>query len=156
MARALWLAVALVLLSAPAANAYTEPSGKLVAGSEETALRLHDLAPGYQVGDDSGCGPLGPAVEGDWPRRFEHRYLRWVLRNWPEGCIYQYEQIFAVPGLEPAPPLVEAGTLNNPQRSRCRQRLRPLHHAGQPLEGRAAPRNRLDPPERGARCPVPL
>jgi hypothetical protein len=114
MARALGLAVALVLLAAPAAQAFTEPSGELVAGSEETVLRLHDLPPGYQVGDDSGCGPLGPAVEGDWPRRFEVRYLRWVLRYWPEGCGYQYEQIFAVPGLEPAPPLVEAGTLNNP------------------------------------------
>lgn len=113
MPRALGLAVGLVLLVAPAANAYTEPSGKLVAGSEERVLRLHDLPPGYQVGDDSGCGPLGP-VEGDGPRRFEHRYLRWILRYWPEGCIYEYEQIFAVPGLEPAPPRIDAGTLNTP------------------------------------------
>jgi hypothetical protein len=113
MARALGVAIALVLTLAPAARAYTEPSGKLVAGGEETVLRLHDLPPGYQISDDSGCGSLGP-VEGDWPRRFEAHYMGWLLKYWPEGCDYEYEQIFAVPGLEPVPPLVEGGTLNNP------------------------------------------
>lgn len=113
MARSLGLAAALVLLAAPAAGALTEPSGKLVAGGEETVLRLHDLPPGYRIGDDAGCGPLGP-VEGGPEGRFERRYLRWLVRYWPEGCFYQYEQIFEVPGLEPAPPLVEASTVNTP------------------------------------------
>jgi hypothetical protein len=113
MARALGLAVGLILLATPSASAYTEPSGELVRGSEETVLRLHDLPPGYQIGDESGCGPLGP-IEGGSEGRFEKRYLKWVLRYRPEGCGYQYEQVFEVPGLEPAPPLVEAGTLNTP------------------------------------------
>jgi hypothetical protein len=114
MAKALGLVVALILLVAPTATAFTEPSGELVAGGEETVLRLHDLPPGYQVGDDSGCGPLGPP-EGDWFKgRYARRYLKWLLRYWPEGCSYEYEQIFEVPGLEAAAPLVEAGTLNTP------------------------------------------
>lgn len=115
MARALGLAVALVLLAAPSASAYTGPSGELIAGSEETVLRLHDLPPGYQIGDGNGCGALGPVVEGDWFKgRFARRYMNWVFKYRPEGCGYQYEQIFEVPGLGPAPPLVEAGTLNTP------------------------------------------
>jgi hypothetical protein len=112
MARALTLAAALVLLAASTASAVTRPTGELVAGSEETVLRLHDLPPGYQVGDDSGCGAFGP-LEGD-STRLTRRYERWVFKYWPEGCIYQYEQIFAVPGLGPSPPLVEAQTVNTP------------------------------------------
>lgn len=112
MARALGLAVAFALLTAHGAAAVSGPSGELVSGSEETVLRLHDLPPGYQVGDDSGCGPLGP-LEGD-STRLTRRYERWIFKYWPEGCIYQYEQIFEVPGLGPAPPLVEAQTVNTP------------------------------------------
>lgn len=108
-------AIALALLVASSADALTSPSGELVAGGEETVLRLHDLPPGYQVGDDSGCGALDPGIEGELSRgRFARRYMRWVLKYWPEGCDYEYEQIFEVPGLEPAPPLVKAGTLNTP------------------------------------------
>lgn len=115
MARALGLAVALLLLLAPSANAFTEPSGDLVAGGEETALRLHDLPPGYQVGDDSGCGPWFPFGEGaEAEGRLERRFQKWVIKHWPEGCYYQYEQIFKVPGLGPAPPLVETEALNTP------------------------------------------
>jgi hypothetical protein len=112
MARALGLAVAFVLLAAHGAAAFSEPSGELVAGGEETVLRLHELPPGYQVSDDSGCGPLGP-LEGD-STPLTRRYESWVFKYWPEGCFYQYEQIFEVPGLGPAPPLVEAQTLNMP------------------------------------------
>jgi hypothetical protein len=115
MARALGLALALVLISAAPTSALSEPSGKLVAGSEETVLRLHDLPPGYQVGDDSGCGPWFPFGEGEEPEgRLEKRYVKWVVKYWPEGCFYEYEQIFKVPGLGPAPPLVETETLNTP------------------------------------------
>jgi hypothetical protein len=115
MARALGLAVALLLLVVASASALSEPSGKLVAGSEETVLRLHDLPPGYQVGDDSGCGPWFLFGEGEEPEgRLEKRYLRWIVENWPEGCFYEYEQIFKVPGLGAAPPQVEAETLNTP------------------------------------------
>ncbi|HEU5252324.1 MAG TPA: hypothetical protein VFU16_03230 [Solirubrobacterales bacterium] len=124
MARALGIAVALVLLAAPTAAALTKPSGKLVAGSEETVLRLHDLAPGYQVGDDSGCGPLGPS-EGDGPRgKLERRYLRWLLRYWPEGCYFEYERRFEVPSLGPQPPLVATETLNTPSRKAADQGYR--------------------------------
>lgn len=105
--------MAAVLLVAPTAEAFTEPSGQLVGGGEETVLRLHDLPPGYRIGDDSGCGPLGPA-EGGPEGHLERRYLNWLVRYWPEGCFYQYEQIFEVPSLGPAPPLVEAETLNTP------------------------------------------
>ncbi len=115
MARVLGLAAALVLLVAPGAGALTEPTGDLVAGSEETALRLHDLPPGYRLGDDGSCGPSSPGgEEGEPSGKIERRYLRWILRYWPEGCLYQYEQLFKVPGLGPAPPLVEAETLNTP------------------------------------------
>lgn len=115
MARALGLAVALLLVAAPAASAITEPTGELVAGSEETALRLHDLPPGYRLGDDGGCGPSIPGGEEGEPKgRLQKRLLRWTVRYWPEGCTYQYEQIFEVPGLGPAPPLVEVETLNTP------------------------------------------
>jgi hypothetical protein len=115
MGKALGLAVALVLLVAQAANAYPEPSGELVGGGEETVLRLHDLPPGYQVSDDSGCGALAPGMEGELSEgRFAERYANWVLEYEPEGCEYEYEQIFEVPGLEPAPPLVKAGVLNTP------------------------------------------
>lgn len=115
MARALGVAVALVLLAAPAALAANEPSGKLVAGSEETALRLHDLPPGYRLGDDGGCGPSIPGgEEGEPAGTIQRRLLKWTVRYWPEGCSYQFEQVFEVPGLGPAPPLVEAETLNTP------------------------------------------
>jgi hypothetical protein len=115
MGKALGLAVALVLLAARPAGAFTEPSGELVAGGEETVLRLHDLLPGYQIGDDGGCGPLGPVGEGELSgSRFAKRYMTWIFKYRPEGCDLEYEQVFAVPGLEPAPPLVEARTLNTP------------------------------------------
>lgn len=108
MARALGLAVAFALLIAPSA-------GELVAGSEETALRLHDLPPGYRLGDDGGCGPSIPGGEEGGPKGgLEKRLLKWTVRYWPEGCSYQYEQVFKVPGLGPAPPLVEVETLNTP------------------------------------------
>jgi hypothetical protein len=115
MARALGVALALVLVLASAAAAAREPDGDLVAGSEETVLRLHDLPPGYQIGDDSGCGPWYPFGEEEGPEsRLEKRFQKWILRNWPEGCFYEYEQLFKVPGLAPAPPLVGAETLNTP------------------------------------------
>jgi hypothetical protein len=114
MARTLGIAMALVLLVAPAAEAQTKPSGKLVAGSEETVLRLHDLPPGYRIGDDGGCGSVSP-IEGSGSQgSLAKRYLKWLVRYWPEGCFVQYEQLFEVPGLEPSPPLVQAETLNTP------------------------------------------
>ncbi len=112
MARALGLAIAFVLLAAHGAAAFSGPSGELVAGGEETVLRLHDLPPGYQVGDDSGCGPFGPP-EGD-STPLTRRYESWVFKYWPEGCFYEYEQIFEVPELGPAPPQVSGGIVNTP------------------------------------------
>lgn len=129
MARALGLAAVLLLLLAPTANAFTEPSGDLVAGSEETVLRLHDLPPGYQVSDDVGCGASIPFGEGEEPEgRLERRFLKWSFKYWPEGCFYEYEQIFKVPGLGPAPPLVEAETLNTPSEAAAAEGF-DLHNA---------------------------
>jgi hypothetical protein len=108
------LALALFLLATPTAGALTGPTGELVAGSEETVLRLHDLPPGYRIGDDSSCGPLIPAEDRGTRDRAVKRFFRWVTRYWPEGCSYEYEQVFKVPKLGPAPPLVEAGTINTP------------------------------------------
>lgn len=88
------------LLTVSAAGASSGPSGTLVAGAEETALRLHDLPPGYRIGDDSGCGPWDP--EGASPQ-----VVKFILRYWPEGCSFQYERLFQVPGPETAP-LVES------------------------------------------------
>jgi hypothetical protein len=110
MARAFTMAAALFLLAASTASAVTKPTGDLLAGGEETVLRLHDLSPGYQISDDSSCGPLGPPEETS--DRLARRFARWIVEHWPEGCDYQYEQVFEVPGLGPAPPLVEAATLN--------------------------------------------
>jgi hypothetical protein len=112
VARALGIALALALLAAPSAYALTEPSGDLIAGSEETVLRLHDLPPGYQIGDDRSCGPSSPPEETS--NRLVRRYAKWIVEHWPEGCDYQYEQVFKVPGSGPAPPEVEVGTLNTP------------------------------------------
>jgi hypothetical protein len=113
LAAALLAAVSMV--AAAPVGAATEPSGRLVAGSEETVLRLHDLPPGYQVSGDVGCGALIPfGEEGDPEGRLETRFVRWVGENRPEGCFYEYERVFEVPGLGPAPPLVEAEPLNTP------------------------------------------
>ena len=89
-----------LLLAASAAAASNGPSGALVAGAEETALRLHDLPTGYRIGDDSGCGPWDP--EGA-----SAKVDKFILRYWPEGCTFQYERLFQVPGPETAP-LVES------------------------------------------------
>jgi hypothetical protein len=115
MARALAVATAFLLIAVCTASAVNQPNGELVAGGEETVLRLHDLPPGYRVSDDAGCGPLDPGGEGGGPETpVARRYLKWIVENWPEGCFYEYEQLFEVPGTGPAPPLVEAETLNTP------------------------------------------
>jgi hypothetical protein len=108
MARALGLAVALVLLSAAPASALSEPSGDLVAGSEETVLRLRDLPPGYEVTDESRCRPFAPG------KGTPAYYASWLLEHRPEGCSFGYERLFRVPGLGPAPSLVVAETINTP------------------------------------------
>src|SRR5829696_6540627 len=85
MARALGLVVALILLAVPAASALDEPTGPLIAGSEESALRLHDLPPGYRLGNDGGCGPLSAGgEEGEAEGPLERRYLQWIVSNRPE------------------------------------------------------------------------
>jgi hypothetical protein len=89
-----------LLLAVSAALASSGPSGELVAAAEETTLRLHDLPPGYRIGDDSGCGPWDPeGAPADM--------VKFILEYWPEGCGYQYERLFRVPEPETAP-LVES------------------------------------------------
>lgn len=108
MARALGLAVTLLLLLTPATSARDERPGKLLAGAEETVLRLHDLPPGYQIDDDSICSSSSPGEDG--ARRID----RWIVRHRPAGCFYEYERAFEIPGAAPAPPLVVAQTINTP------------------------------------------
>jgi hypothetical protein len=92
-------ALLVLAIAATAVSAFSGPTGKLVAGGEERVLRLHDLPPGYRIGDDSGCGPLG--IEGASPEM-----ASFVEANWPEGCVFQYERLFrAIPQIA-SPPLV--------------------------------------------------
>lgn len=63
-------------------------------------LRLHELPPGYLVGDDSGCGPM--SVE-DAPAEL----ATFVIENRPRGCSFRYERLYRLPGRSPYPALVE-------------------------------------------------
>ena len=67
----------------------------------DLTLRLLDLAPGYLVGDDSGCG-LGLTGEG------APRELLRLERHRPRGCIMEFERLWAPPGEPSGPPLVES------------------------------------------------
>jgi hypothetical protein len=109
MGKALGLAVALVLLATPAPGAASKPSGKLRAGAEEAVLRLHDLPPGYRVSGNSGCVAFHPTGF-----RSFRAYDRWVIEDRPEGCEFEYERRFRVPGDAPAPPRVRGETINTP------------------------------------------
>lgn len=109
MARALGLAAAIILLTAPAAEAASGPSGKLVAGAEETVLRLHDLSPGYVIEGDSGCDAFEPTEIGTLKA-----LDRWIVENWPEGCEFEYERRFSVPGYGPTPFQVVGETISTP------------------------------------------
>jgi hypothetical protein len=114
MARALGLALALGLLATPSAHALTEPSGALAAGGEETVLRLHDLPPGYQFGNDSPCRPLEPLPARISTNRLERRYSKWIVEQRPVVCNEEFEQVFKVPGLGPAPPQIVAAIISTP------------------------------------------
>jgi hypothetical protein len=115
MARILGLAaVVLTLVVGAAVAAGTGPTGKLIAGSEESALRLHDLPPGYRLGLVGGCGPLDAFGAPGKPGDAQDRYLRWVSEQLPEACSYLYKQAFEVPGSGPAPPRVETEIVDTP------------------------------------------
>lgn len=101
------LLAVVVLPAAPAAGANQGPSGKLVAAAEERVLRLHDLPPGYVI-VDSSCEAWSPAEEDRGPLD------RWILKYWPEGCDFSYEQLFQVPSLSPSPPVAVAQVTNTP------------------------------------------
>jgi hypothetical protein len=96
-------------LAAPVARAAPGPNGKLLAGSEETVLRLHDLPPGYVIEGESDC----EAWELTEVAAFK-ALDRWISENWPEGCRFQYERRFAVPGYGPTPFRVIGQTVNTP------------------------------------------
>jgi hypothetical protein len=111
MARALGLAAAaLALLAAPAAEAASRQSSKLAANAEETVLRLHDLPPGYVIEGDSGdCDGFEPTgIDG------LKALDRWVIENGPEGCEFEYERRFSVPGYGPTPFRVVGETIGTP------------------------------------------
>jgi len=95
------------LLAAPVAEAASGPSGKLAAGAEETVLRLHDLPPGYAIEGDSGC-------EAFEPTGLLESLDRWIVENRPEGCKFEYERRFRVPGYGPAPLRVVAESIGTP------------------------------------------
>lgn len=113
MARGLGLAIVLVLLATPAADAGTGPTGKLISGAEETVLRLHDLPPGYVIEGDSGCEALEPIEELS-----EHHELqalsRWFSKYRPQRCVFEYQRRFLVPSVGPAPPRVKGEVINTP------------------------------------------
>jgi hypothetical protein len=105
------LLAAALLLVAPSARAAAQPSGKLIAGAEETVLRLHDLPPGYTIESDSGCETIRPI------RIKQFRALdRWIIGARPAVCQFEYERRFRVPGLELAPPELEGETINTPSK----------------------------------------
>lgn len=114
MAGALKFALALALLAAPGAHAATEPSGDLVAGGEETVLRLPDLPPGYRFGNDSPCRPLEPLPARISTNRLERRYSKWIVKYRAIVCNEEFEQVFKVPGRGPEPPQVEAAIISTP------------------------------------------
>jgi hypothetical protein len=117
MARALGLALGLLalgLLAPPGAHTSTQPSDDLIAGSEETVLRLQDLPPGYQFGNDSPCRPLEPLPRNISTNRLERRYSNWIVEYRPVVCNEEFEQVFKVPGRGTAPPQVVAATINTP------------------------------------------
>jgi len=106
MGKAMWLVAAFVLLGAPAAEGTSGTSGKLIAGAEETVLRLHDLPPGYQVGGESGCETVEPTNIG------KLRALdRWIAEARPAACDFEYDRLFQVPSIHPAPPFIDADTI---------------------------------------------
>jgi hypothetical protein len=107
MARALGVALALVLIAASPAEAAWGPSGSRVPGAEETVLRLHDLPPGYELFGGS-CGPITSSKRGPDPLR------AWLLENDPEGCTFEYLRRFRVPDSGPAPPVLLARTIDTP------------------------------------------
>ena len=91
------LALAVIVAAAilPAA------AGQAAGGPRDLTLRLSDLAPGYLVGDDSGCG-LGLTGEG------APRELLRLERHRHRGCIMEFERLWAPPGEASGPPLVES------------------------------------------------
>lgn len=106
MGKALGLALALILLAAPTAGAAGDSGEKLIAGAEESVLRLHDLPPGYEM--FGSCGRWEASENRRDPLR------AWTLEHQPEGCTFEYVRRFRVPGLGPAPPVVLARTTNTP------------------------------------------
>lgn len=82
------------------------PQARAAPGPEELTLRLSDLAPGYLIGDDSGCG-LGLAGDGA-PRSL----ITLARRYRPRGCVIQFERLWVPTGEVPGPPLVESTALH--------------------------------------------
>lgn len=100
--RLLPLAAVVVLALAAAAALGSRGSAATPApGPRQMLLRLHELPPGYLVGDDSGCGGLG--IE-DAPAEL----AAFVLKYRPWGCSFEYERLYRLPGRKPYPPLVES------------------------------------------------
>ena len=82
--------------------------------------------------------------------------MDWIFKYWPEGCEYEYEQIFEVPGLEPAPPLVKAGALNTPSEAAADSGFGLFMTLVNHDNGGRYRKAVLIPPQRGPRSPLPL
>jgi hypothetical protein len=91
----------LLALAGVVAAAILPVAGQAAGGARDLTLRLSDLAPGYLVGDDSGCG-LGLTGEG------APRELLRLERHRHRGCIMEFERLWAPPGEPSGPPLVES------------------------------------------------
>jgi hypothetical protein len=107
--RAAWIVVAVAAVGlAGGAGANASPAAP---GPVNLTLRLSDLAPGYLVGDDSGCGSglVGEGVPADLENAMrQHRH---------RGCVSQFELLWAPPGAPAGPPLVESTAFRFAQQS---------------------------------------
>lgn len=106
----------LAVLALPVAPAGSQPGPNLVPGAEESILRLHDLAPGYEM--FGSCGRWTAA------KRRHDPLARWIRKNHPGGCTYEYVRRFRVPGLGPAPAVVLASTTNTPSEAAAARGLK--------------------------------
>ncbi len=111
MGKGLGFAVALLLLAAPTAGAAADPSERLIAGAEETVLRLHDLPPGYVISDED-CEAI-PRIPVEEFRALD----RWIADTRPVVCRFNYERRFQVPGLEPGPAKITGEVINTPSKA---------------------------------------
>jgi hypothetical protein len=96
-----FLAVAL-LATADGSEGAKEPAQSAQLGM---LVRLHQLAPGFVVDEETGCGTLDP--EGAEPPLFE-----FIVHHFPRACKATYERAYAVRSRRPDPPLATSAVFD--------------------------------------------